>query len=327
MFLAGDIGGTKTTLALYDSATGPRVPYARDTFASDDYVDLQSIVHDFRSRTDLPIDHAMFAVAGPVNEGRVQMTNLPWALDEAELQAALHLDRVQIMNDLEALACGVPYLQPDDVETLHQGQRAATGPIAVIAPGTGLGQAFLVWDGARHQPYPSEGGHVDFAPRNATERDLLRYLEQQFDHVSYERICSGMGLPNIYAYLKDIGFADEPDWLTEQLASTDDPTPAIVSAALNSNRCCMLCTATLDMFVSILGAEAGNLALKVFATGGVYLGGGMPPRLLPALRHERFIRAFREKGRLSSLVEHIPVHVILHPEAAFLGMAYRGLGL
>ncbi|MFP4439149.1 MAG: glucokinase [Chloroflexaceae bacterium] len=327
MFLAGDVGGTTTTLAVYDPATGPRAPHAQADFRSADYPDLPTMVRAFCSGRNLPIERAIFAVAGPVIEGRVEMTNLHWVLAEDDLQEALHLDAVEIMNDLEALACAVPYLEAEEVETLHPGEPAPTGPIGVIAPGTGLGQAFLVWDGERHQPYPSEGGHADFAPRNEWERRLLHYLEGRFDHVSYERVCSGMGLPNIYDYLKVSDFADEPDWLTAQLAEARDPTPVIVNAALDTTRACTLCTATLNVFVSILGAEAGNLALKIFATGGVYLGGGMPPKMLPVLRQKQFLQAFQDKGRLSGFMDRIPVRVILHPAAAFLGMACRGLGL
>jgi glucokinase len=228
-------------------------------------------------------------VAGPVVAGRATITNLPWVVDEEQLQAALNLSFVHLLNDLEAIAHAVPFLEPADLHTLNEGQPAPGGTIAVIAPGTGLGEAFLTWDGSRYCPHASEGGHTDFGPVNPLEVELLRYLQDRFEHVSYERICSGLGLPNIYAFLKDSGYADEPAWLAEELTAADDPTPVIVNAALHpayggdEREGSELCVATLNTFVSILGAEAGNLALKVLASGGVYLGGGIPRRILPAL--------------------------------------------
>ncbi len=199
------------------------------------------------------------------------------------------------------------------------------GNMAVIAPGTGLGEAFLTWGGSRYRAHASEGGHADFAPNTPLEIELLRYLQLRFKHVSNERVCSGLGLPNIYAYLKDSGHAPEPDWLAEQLAATTDPTPIIVTAALDDERPCELCTATLNAFVSILGAEAGNMVLRVLATGGAYLGGGIPPRILPALQQEGFMQAFLHKGRMVHLMARVPVHVILNPKAALLGAACHGL--
>jgi len=230
-----------------------------------------------------------------------------------------------LLNDLAAIAHAVPFLEPADLHTLNEGQPVPGGAIAVIAPGTGLGEAFLTWDGARYRPHASEGGHTDFAPNNPFEVELLRTLQDRFEHVGYERVCSGRGLPNIYAYLKDSGYAEEPAWLTEQLASTDDPTPVIVNAALDGERPCELCVATLNAFVSILGAEAGNLALKVLAGGGVYLGGGIPPRILPALEDEQFMKAFRHKGRMSDFLARVPMRVILNPKVALVGAACHGL--
>jgi len=196
----------------------------------------------------------------------------------------------------------------------------------VIAPGTGLGEAFLVRE-ERYLAYPSEGGHADFGPNSDLEIGLLRSFQKKFGHVSYERICSGHGLPNIYTYLKESGYAEEPVWLAEQLAAIDDPTPGIVSAALDTYKPCKLCVTTLSVFVSTLGAEAGNLALKVLATGGVYLGGGIPPRIIPALATGQFMKSFTNKGRFSELVSRIPVHVILNPKAALIGAAFHGLEL
>jgi glucokinase len=330
MLLAGDIGGTKTNLAVFSPEDGPRAPLAEATFPSADYPSLEALVHEFLADNKiggLPVERASFGVAGPVGASRATITNLPWMMEETQLQEALNLSSVRLLNDLNAIAHAVPFLEPADLHTLNAGQPASEGAMAVIAPGTGLGEAFLTWDGTRYRPHASEGGHADFAPTNPFEVELLRYLQDRFGHVSYERVCSGQGLPNIYAYLKHSGYADEPTWLTEQLAAADDPTPIIVNAALDSQRPCQLCVATLNAFVSILGAEAGNLALKVLASGGVYLSGGIPPRILPALEEERFMEAFRHKGRMSDLLARVPVHVILNPKVALLGAACHGLEL
>jgi glucokinase len=327
MLLAGDIGGTKTNLAIFSPEAGLRAPLAEATFPSTDYPSLEALAREFLSQVNLKVERASFGVAGPVAASQAKITNLPWVMDETQLRETLNLSSVRLLNDLAAIAHAVPFLESADLHTLNVGQPDTGGAIAVIAPGTGLGEAFLTWDGSRYRPHASEGGHSDFAPTNLFEVELLCYLQDRFEHVSYERVCSGRGLPNIYAYLKDSGYADEPTWLTEQLAAADDPTPVIVNAALNGERRCKLCVATLNAFVSILGAEAGNLALKVLATGGVYLGGGIPPRILPALEQERFVRAFRHKGRMSDLLAGVPVHVILNPKVALLGAACHGLEL
>jgi glucokinase len=325
MLLAGDIGGTKTTLAVFSPEAGPRAPLAEATFRSAEYPSLETLAREFLSQVDSKVDRASFGVAGPVASGRAVATNLPWAIDETQLRATLNLSSVRLLNDLTALAHAVPFLESTDLHTLNEGRPVPGGAIAVIAPGTGLGEAFLTWDGSRYHPHPSEGGHADFAPTNALELGLLGHLQDRHGHVSYERVCSGRGLPSIYAYLRDSGRATEPAWLTEQLAAVDDPAPVIVNAALDEDRPCELCAATLGMFASILGAEAGNLALKVLASGGVYLGGGIPPRILPALESEQFLQAFHYKGRFSDLLMQIPVHVILDPKVALLGAACHGL--
>jgi len=264
-------------------------------------------------------------VAGPVVGGRVEVTNLPWVVDEAQLVEALGLCSVRLLNDLAAIAHAVPWLEPADLYTLNEGKPGSGGSIAIVAPGTGLGEAYLTWDGSRYRAYPSEGGHADFAPADSLQLEMLRYWQERLEHVSVERVGSGRGLPNIYAFLRDSGRAAEPLWLAEALAGADDPTPIIAKAALDSERSCQLCQATLDTFVSILAAEAGNLALKVLATGGVYLGGGIPPRILPALTDGRFMAPFLRKGRMSHLLAQMPVHVILHSKVALLGAACRGL--
>jgi glucokinase len=335
MLLAGDVGGTKTRLAVFSKEQGPREPLAQETFPSKNYAGLEDIVQEFLENIERPdvvtgeVDRATFGVAGPVIESRVEVTNLPWLVDASELEKKLNLSPVRLLNDLAAIANGVPLLKPEELYTLQEGEPDSEGAIAVVAPGTGLGEGYLTWDigDGRYRPHASEGGHTDFAPMTPRQIQLLRYLWARHEHVSYELVCSGIGIPNLYTYYRNGGYAEEPAWLAQELAQADDPTPVIVNAALDEQRTCELCSLTLDTFVSILGAEAGNLALKVMATGGVYLGGGIPPRILPALEHKRFLDAFHSKGRHSDLMMRIPVHVILHPDIALLGVARYGLGM
>ena len=324
MLLAGDIGGTKTKLAVFSQEGGWRVPIAEETFPSANYSGLEAVVRKFLAKHDFKIERARFGVAGPVVEGAATITNLPWIMEEGQLAQDLHIPYVSLLNDLEAIAHAVPFLKTEDLYTLNAGQPVPQGALAVIAPGTGLGEAYLTWNGSAYQAHNSEGGHVDFAPTNFLELELLRYVMQRFPHVSYERVCSGKGIPNIYAYLKDSGYAEEPSWLAERLAATTDRTPIIINAALDPAMPCELCTATINTFVAILGAEAGNLVLKVLATGGVYIGGGIPPRILPYLDGERFMQAFQHKGRFSSMMSEVPIHVILNPDTALLGAASYG---
>ncbi len=323
--LAGDIGGTKTHLALFSAESGLSAPLAEETFPSGDYPCLEVMVQEFLARTRTEVGGASFGVAGPVVNGQAKITNLPWVMDEERLSKALGIAPVHLLNDLFALAYAVPFLIDKDLHVLNKGRAVSGGTTAVVAPGTGLGEAYLTWDGRTYRPQPSEGGHADFAPSNALEIGLLQYLLDRLGHVSYERVCSGSGLVNIYAYLKDSGHAEEPEWLAEQMDSAHDHTPVIVKAALDEGKPCNLCQTTLEMFVSILGAEAGNMALKVMASGGVYLGGGIPPRLLSNLENGPFMDAFRRKGRMSKLMEGIPVYVILNPKAALMGAACHGI--
>ena len=322
VLLAGDIGGTKTALALYSVEQGPRQPLTQATFPSQNYASLEDIVCEFLADKAVRVTRASFGVAGPVDNGRAQVTNLPWIIESQTLSTAMDAP-VVLLNDLAAIAHAVPYLESGDLETLNAGQANPHSALAIVAPGTGLGEAFLVRDGQRYRPFPSEGGHADFAPTTPLEVDLLNYLQARFDHVSYERVCSGKGLPNLYAFLKDTGRYDEPERLRDKLASSADPTPVIVQAALD--RQAEICVAALDLFVSILGSEAGNLALKMLATGGIYLGGGIPPRILPLLRQPAFMSAFTRKGRFADALARVPVHVIRQPQVALLGAACHGL--
>lgn len=326
MLLAGDIGGTKTVLAVFSEETGPRRPLVEKTYRSADHDSLETIARSFLAEVQLPVDTAVFGVAGPVIQDRAEITNLPWVMEEGHLAAALGVRTVQLINDLDAIASSVLHLAAEDVCTLIPGQAVPGGAIAVIAPGTGLGEAFMIWDGQRYRTHASEGGHTNFAPIDDLQIGLLRYLMRRFDHVSFERVCSGLGIPNIYAYLRDAAADHEPAWLAERLAAAPDPTPIIVNAGLDAQEPCALCARTIDTFVSILGSEAGNLALKVLATGGVYIGGGIPPRILSHLEdNPSFVSAFRDKGRFEDVLARIPVHVILNPRAALIGAAVRGM--
>ena len=328
MLLAGDIGGTKTRLAVFSPEQGPNDPVAQKTFASKDYPNLETIAEEFLSAVEVSVDQGAFGVAGPVVEGEATITNLPWVIRESRLCEVLGQSSATLLNDLQSIAYAVPFLGTEDLHTLNDAEAEPGGNIAVIAPGTGLGEAYLSMDGGRYRAHPSEGGHADFGPTNALEMGLLRYMMERYDHVSYEKVCSGRGIPNLYAYLKDSGYAPEPPWLSDRLAAAADPTPVIVSAALeHEKQPCELAVATLRLFVSILGAEAGNLALKLMSTAGVYLGGGIPPRIIPWLEHKYFMQAFLNKGRFSSVLIRFPVHVILRREVALFGVACYGLGL
>lgn len=324
MLLVGDIGGTKTDLAVFPPDAGPREPAARAEFQSANYPNLETMVRHFLAQVALPVDFACFDVAGPVIEGRARVTNLPWTLDEQLLARELRLKSVRLLNDLEAMARAVPFLRSDETHTLNADEPVTGGGIAVIAPGTGLGEAFLTWDEGRYRAHSSEGGHCDFAPTTPLEIGLLQYMLERFDHVSYEHVCSGIGMANIYRYLRDTKYALESPEQAAKLASTPDPNVVLTAAALDTTNPDRLSAATIDMFISILSAEAGNLALKVLATGGVYLGGGIPRHILPALDGGRFMRGFRRKGRFATLLERLPVHVIT-TRAAIIGAADCGL--
>jgi glucokinase len=325
MLVAGDIGGTKTNLGIYSREKGARSPLVERTFSSKQYESLEAIVEEFLESEPIAIDHAAFGIAGPVSGSTVKTTNLPWVVSEENIVKKLKVKRAHLINDLEAVAYSVPLLQEDDLFTLNRGEAVVGGAIGVIAPGTGLGEAFLTFDRSRYRAHSSEGGHADFAPTGEIEIKLLHYLNKKYDHVSYERVCSGMAIPDIYQFLRDAGYGEEPEWLAEEIAGVEDATPVIVRGALGEVKPCELCNATLDIFVSVLGAEAGNLALKVMATGGLYIGGGIPPRIISLLEKPPFLQAFTNKGRYSDLMERIPVHVITNSKAALIGAAFYGL--
>ena len=318
MILAGDIGGTNTRLAFADEKAGCRTLVAEATFSSREHASLESVLRKFLSAHPIPITRAAFGIAGPVRHGRCDATNLPWVVDSHLVAREIGLERVGLINDLEANAYGVAALQREDFVLLNEGAVNAEGNAAIISAGTGLGQAVLYWDGRQHYPFATEGGHADFAPRNHLEMALLEYLMKQFQRVSYERVVSGPGLLSIYRFLRDTGRGEEPQWLAERMRQ-QDPSAVISQSALRGES--ELCAQALDLFVTLYGAEAGNLALKVMATGGVYLGGGIAPKIVEELKAPAFLNAFMSKGRMRPLLEAMPVRVILNQKTALLGAA------
>ncbi len=345
MILAGDIGGTKTNLALYEWTTDRVEPVRLESFPSGEYQTLEDILVEFLTPPSKPsatvsqvteeysgnkqastqsiapinkLTAACFGIAGPIIDNRCQTTNLPWVIDGAAIATRFEIPRVQLLNDLEATAYGILWLRPDELESLNAGnppkKRQA---FALIAAGTGLGESILFWDGKSYRPMPSEGGHADFAPNNDQEIDLLRYLRGQYLHVSYERILSGPGLHAVYEFLRDTK-KNEPTWLAEKIKA-GNPAAEIAQAGLQGQA--EIAKQTLEMFTSIYGAEAGNLGLKALSLDGVYVGGGIAPKLITKLKDGTFMKAFTNKGRYKRLMSQMPVHVIMNQQTALLGAA------
>ena len=322
VLLAGDIGGTNTRLALYSWDGDARRPIIERDFRSIDYAGLEEVVCAFLRAEGLSATAACFDVAGPVLDGRARLTNLPWVIEEGRLARELGIRQVALLNDLKAIAYAVPRLDDGELHTINPGRPTARGAIAIVAPGTGLGEAFLIWGGTRYIACASEGGHADFAPSDPVENEIWGYLQRRYGHVSCERVCSGSGIPNIYDSLRDLGHGTESPTFAAQLAVEHDRTPLIMHAGIEGID--PLCMKTLEIFTTALGAEAGNLAVRVLATGGVYLAGGIPPRIVPQLSDGRFMQAFVTKGRLSDLLRDVPVKVVV-TNAALLGAAFYGL--
>jgi len=319
LVLAGDVGATKTNLGLF--LKGKRRPVSRiiETYPSSESSNIEDIIEIFIKSHPLPVTGACFGVAGPVQNGRCKTTNLPWDINENRIKRRFGFRYVRLMNDLAATAHIIPYLTGNELLVLNRAKTRAGGNMALIAPGTGLGEALLVYNKeGEYISVPSEGGHVDFPSKNDTEVGLWRYLRGRYGHVSIERILSGPGLFNIYSWLKDFSRYKEPKWLAKKIREIE-PAKAITESALDRRQ--PLCEKTLDIFVSILGAAAGNLALTGMTTGGVYIGGGIPPKILPKLKGEIFMKSFTNKGRFRALMEKIPVYVILNDKAALLGAA------
>ena len=325
--LAADIGGTKTDFGVYALGPGPRSPLATGRLPSTDYDGIAPLARAFLDAHGLSVDYACFDVAGPVVDGRARLTNLPWVLEEAALARSLGVKAVWLLNDLVATAAAVPHLGAADVVTLNAGKSVAGGTIAVIAPGTGLGEAFLTWDGHRYRAYASEGGHASFGPATPDEAALYLYVRERFGHVSYERVCSGIGMVHLYGFHRDRRNAIESPSIAARLAEAPENERArvIVDGALAAATPDPLCVATLESFVAILGTETSNLMLKTLSTGGVYIAGGIPARILPMLQAGGFLARVKDKGRMSGVLAQMPVHVVTATQVALLGAASYGL--
>jgi len=328
MILAGDVGGTKVHLALYDFEGGRLKPVRDERYPANEFATLDAVVTNFlgggssgNSHVTNPseIAAACFGCPGPVRNGRLKLTNLPWTLDQRDLAKSLAIEHIFLINDLEANGYGIPELARESIVTLHEGDAAQVGHRGLIAAGTGLGEALLIWDGKAHRPIPSEGGHCDFAARTDREIALLQYLRKTLPgRVSWERVVSGLGIQNVYAYLRDVEKMDQPQWLRDRMKA-EDPNAVIGQCADDGSS--ELCVETMQTFAAAYGAETGNIALKVLATGGMYLGGGIAPKALKTLTAGGFMQAFLDKGRLSPVLQSIPVRVILDDSCALLGAA------
>ncbi len=321
MYLVGDIGGTKTNIAVIDSNNNSYKIVLEKSYLSKNHDSLRTIVKEFiEENKNLNLTCACFGVAGPVKDGLCDATNLPWLVDSKKISEVLNLksSQVSLLNDLEAAAYGIETLEEKDVFVLNQGTEQKNGTRCLLSAGTGLGESIIFWDGKGYRPSPSEGGHTDFASRNKIEIDLLNYLINKYGRISYERILSGPGLLNIYSFFKDTAYQNTPPWLLERLKA-EDPSAVISDVAMSKKDEC--CEKALELFVSVYGAEAGNLALTSLSTGGVYIGGGIAPKILNKLKEGAFIQSFTNKGRLSVMVSHMPVKVILNEKMPLLGCA------
>jgi glucokinase len=318
MILAGDIGGTHARLAYFQPQNGHLRLVSERVFPSREHSELGEIVSQFLQDSGTHPEVACFGIAGPVLNGRVETSNLPWVVEQSRLAKQIHLPATLLINDLEASAWGIGALADSDLVSLNQGGKRAAGNQAVIAPGTGLGEAGLFWDGSRHQVFACEGGHADFGPQDALQIELVRFLQARFGHVSYERILSGPGLVNVYEFLRESGCGKESPEFAHALQE-GDPAAVISRAALDGTQ--SLAEQALDIWVSVYGAEAGNLALKLMATGGLFLAGGISPKIIHKLTGPVFMKSFVDKGRLRPLLQSIPVHVVTNEKAGLMGAA------
>lgn len=322
--LAGDIGGTKTTLGFFVRGKGRPILKSLETYSNKDATDIGNIIKSFSENHNITVDSACFGIAGPVIAGRCKTTNLPWDVSENTIKQRFRWKNVRLINDLSATAQAIPLLTSRELSSLNRPRIRKGKNIALLAPGTGLGEAFLIFRNGQYSPVSSEGGHADFSPNNESEVKLWRYLHKRYGHVSIERLLSGPGLVNIYSWLKDSGKYRQPLWLRRKFKEMD-PARVISETALENRD--HLCVKALNFFVSILGAAAGNLALTGMTTGGVYLGGGIPPKILPKLKEDLFMKGFVGKGRFKTLLKKIPVRVILNDKAALYGAAYTAFNL
>jgi len=320
--LAGDIGGTKTLLQIADVAPGQYDVKYEKRYVSAEYADLTPMVTAFiaeaKTQVDFSVENACFGIAGPVKGRTANVTNLPWTLDADDMQRDTGLKNVCLVNDFQSVGYAVEVLGEGDIVTLQSGQAQAHGPRVVIGAGTGLGQGLLVWNHDHYDVVPSEGGHVGFAPVNELQIDLLRYLANEFGQVSYERVASGRGLYNLYRFLKDTGRGQESAELGAAIAA-GDPSAAISQAAMAGAE--PLAVQALDLFCQIYGRQTGNLALTCLATGGVYIGGGVAPRIIEKIKDGTFLAAFNDNDTMRDLLKDMPVHVVVNPNAGLIGSA------
>lgn len=330
LVFAGDIGGTKTRLGLFERKRGSLISVKTARFLNSGFASVEGVVERFlaESSDELKggvIRASALGIACPVAKNRCELTNLKWTVDGTELGRKFGLPRVELVNDIVALACGVPFLDGAGLLAIQQGE-PGRGNAALIAAGTGLGEATLFWDGERRLPSASEAGHADFAPTDSLQAELFEYLHKQLGHVSYERVLSGQGLVNIYEFFKAGKSGRESEYLKEKFLSSRDPAEVIYNEAANGGD--QKCREALRMFISIYGAEAGNLALRSMATAGVYVGGGIAPKVLAdAKSQQAFLAAFTGKGRFSGLVSRVPVYIIVNDNTALIGAANRAAGL
>jgi glucokinase len=327
--LAVDIGASKTKLGIFAAGGLSLSPVKEDVLVTGNFSAAAEMINSFLDQGSFDIDLACIGVPGPVIDGRSTTTNLPWFIDSAALAEDISIRAVKLVNDLEAMAAAVPLLPASDLYVLNKGVKRDKMNMAVLSPGTGLGEAYLCWDDVSHSfiSHASEGGHCDFAPSTPLELDLLAYLQDEIGHVSYELVCSGIGIVNIYKFLEESNREAKPGWLVKRFEDEVDPSRVIIDAALAKEKSYYLCRRTLEMFVAILGAEAGNLALKTMALGGVYIGGGIPPRITDLLDSRAFLKTFLNKGRVSALLDDIPVQVVMNLNAPMIGAASIARGM
>lgn len=321
--LAGDIGGTKTNLAYFKATRDELVLVQSKRYPSAEYQSLQEIIRLFLAEANQPMpDRICLGVAGPVIDGKVELTNLNWVLDATELGKQMNVPEVKLLNDLESMAFGLAAIPEEDFITLHKGQPRTGGNMAIIAPGTGLGQAGLYWSTNNYYPFPTEGGHCDFSPRTDLDMDLLRYLQTKYEVVSWEKVIAGPGIYDIYQFLRDVKKHAEPSWLTETWTTDEDPSAVISKAAIQQQAA--ICVETMDLYVRYLARESSNLVLKMKATGGLFLGGGIPPKIAPLLQQESFYKHYMDCDRMQHLLETVPIRIIKNDKTGLLGAAYYG---
>jgi len=322
-YLVADIGGTKSVLAVYAQNQDARSYLLKKRFETGEYESLEVLIEHFLHVHAFKIEAAVLAIAGPIINKKVTKfsSNLPWEVSEVSLRENLQISDIELINDLYAAGCAIPHLRKEDLHTINKGVETVHETMAVIAPGTGLGEAFLIWDGSLYKPCISEGGHVNFGPRTDLEIGLLMHLRKNQDYVTYESVCSGLGIPSIYEYLLSRAAENERTAISKELGKAEDLTRAIIDMAGQKGAAGEIADEVLQLFVSILGAEAGNLVLKTMATGGIFLAGGIPPHIIPYIDSRAFLDSFLDKGIMMEMMPDVPIHIITNPDAAILGAA------